>query len=220
MLGWRGLPGRRGLERGFEEVMEVVLASRNQGKLREFQDLFAGSGLELRPLSDFPQVGELKEEGATFLENARSKAHTVAGQTNLPALADDSGLEVAALGGRPGVFSARYAGVPASDEANFLKLLEELAGTPESEREAAFACVLVLAWPKGREIAAEGRCEGRIAAAPQGEGGFGYDPVFYVPGYQATMAQLGPEIKNSISHRAKAAARLRRMIEEAGSIGE
>ncbi|MBW1711708.1 MAG: XTP/dITP diphosphatase [Deltaproteobacteria bacterium] len=196
--------------------MKVILASRNQGKLREFQALLQGTGLDLRPVSDWPQVGQLREEGQTFLDNARAKAQTVASLTGWPALADDSGLTVEALGGRPGVWSARYAGPGASDEDNYLKLLAELEGVEVSKRRAAFVCVLVLTWPDGWEIAAEGRCQGSISFEPQGERGFGYDPVFFVPGLGRTMAQLDLETKNRISHRAEAAARLKDLLAEAG----
>ena len=192
--------------------MKTILASRNQGKLREFKALFEGSGLELLNLSERPEVGELKEEGETFLENARSKAWTVARLTGLPALADDSGLAVEALSGRPGVYSARYAGPGADDQDNFLKLLEELESTPPDKRQAAFICCLVLALPDGREVVAQGRLEGLIALEPRGKRGFGYDPVFYLPEYEATVAQIGAEEKNKISHRARAAARLKKEI--------
>ncbi len=199
--------------------MKTILASRNQGKFREFKALLENSGLDLAPLSDWPQVGELSEKGETFLENARQKARAVAARTGLPALADDSGLVVDALGGRPGVFSARYAGEGTSDEAKWQKVLRELKNTPWEERRAAFVCVLVLAWPDGREIAAEGRCEGCIAFEAQGEGGFGYDPIFYLPRFQATMAQLDLAAKNRISHRAEAARRLKGILEHQ-NVGE
>ena len=192
--------------------MKTILASRNQGKLREFARLLAGSGLELSPLSEWPQVGELEENGDTFLANARSKAWEVQRITGLPALADDSGLAVDFLDGRPGVFSARYAGPGASPADRNRKLLEELKGVPEPERGAAFVCVLVLALPDGREIVAEGECRGIIAPEPRGDNGFGYDPLFFVPRQGATMAQLDPELKNRISHRAKAAAELKKIL--------
>jgi len=196
--------------------VKAILASRNQGKLREFKALFESSGLELLSLSGHPEIGELKEEGKTFLENARSKAWTVTRLTGLPALADDSGLAVEALSGRPGVYSARYAGDGADDQDNFLKLLEELNSTPPDKRQAAFICCLVLALPDGREVVAEGRLEGLIAPEPRGERGFGYDPVFYLPDRGATVAQIGAEEKNKISHRARAAAKL---VEELNRLG-
>ena len=192
--------------------MKTILASRNQGKLREFARLLAGSGLELSPLSEWPQVGELEENGDTFVANARSKAWEVQRITGLPALADDSGLAVDFLDGRPGVFSARYAGPGASPADRNRKLLAELAGVAEADRGAAFVCVLVLALPDGREIVAEGECRGIIAPEPRGDNGFGYDPLFFVPQQGATMAQLDPELKNRISHRAKAAAELKKIL--------
>jgi XTP/dITP diphosphohydrolase len=196
--------------------VKTILASRNQGKLREFRALLEGSGLELLPLSERPEIGELKEEGETFLENARSKAWTVTRLTGLPALADDSGLAVEALSGRPGVYSARYAGEGADDQDNFLKLLKELEPVPAEDRQAAFICCLVLALPDGRELAAEGRLEGLISLEPRGERGFGYDPVFYLPDRRATVAEIGAEEKNKISHRARAAAKLKEELNHLG----
>ncbi len=199
--------------------MRVVLASRNKGKLRELQDILGQAGLELIPVDDFPEVGEVEETGQTFLDNARLKAHTVARATGLPALADDSGLAVDALGGAPGVFSARWAGEFADDKDNWKKLLAEMADVEPGKRQAAFVCVLVLAWPNGREMAARAEFRGEIALEPRGENGFGYDPVFFVPELNATVAELPAEKKNAISHRAKAAARLRELLEKA-NLGE
>ena len=188
--------------------MKVVLASGNKGKLKEFQAILADSGLDLAPMSNWPEIGEIEETGATFLENSRLKARTVSETTGLPALADDSGLTVEALNGAPGVYSARYSGEGATDEANYRLLLDNLAETPDNQRQAAFVAVLVLHYPDGREETAEGRCEGVINWAPQGENGFGYDPVFFLPDLGRTMAQLSPDQKNEISHRAQAARKL------------
>jgi len=168
-------------------------------------------------LADFPDLPEIPEEGATFAENAGFKAKEVARLTNLPALADDSGLEVAALGGRPGVFSARYAqdrtgGAIPSDADNWRKLLDEMNGVPQEQRGARFVCEIALALPDGRVFTAHGECLGSIAPEPKGEHGFGYDPVFWVQEYGHTMAELGPEIKNRISHRARALAALREIL--------
>jgi len=193
------------------------MATRNAGKVRELRELLQGLGIELLSLADFPDLPEIPEEGATFAENAATKAKEVARLTRLPALADDSGLEVAALGGRPGVFSARYAQdrtqpkVP-TDPDNWGKLLEEMAGVPWEEREARFVCAIVLALMDGRVFTARGECRGYIALEPRGEHGFGYDPVFWVPEFERTMAELGPEVKNRISHRAKALAVLREIL--------
>jgi XTP/dITP diphosphohydrolase len=195
----------------------LVMATRNAGKVRELRDLLQGLGIELLSLKDFPDLPEIPEEGATFAENAGTKAREVARLTHLPALADDSGLEVAALGGRPGVFSARYAqdrtrpAVP-RDPDNWGKLLEEMQGVPWEEREARFVCEIALALTDGRVFTARGECGGYIALEPRGQHGFGYDPVFWVPAYEHTMAELGPAIKNRISHRARALAALREIL--------
>jgi XTP/dITP diphosphohydrolase len=193
------------------------MATRNPGKIRELKALLADFGVTLLSLADFPSLPEIPEEGATFAENAAAKAMAVARLTGHTALADDSGLMVDALKGAPGVFSARYAqdrtapGSP-TDADNWGKLLEELQGVPWGERGARFVCELALALPDGRVWRARGECAGVIAVAPRGETGFGYDPVFWVPEYGATMAELGPEIKNQISHRAKALASFKELI--------
>jgi XTP/dITP diphosphohydrolase len=193
------------------------MATRNAGKVRELRDLLQGLGIGLLSLNDFPDLPEIPEEGATFAENAETKAREVARLTHLPALADDSGLEVTALGGRPGVFSARYAqdrtGPKApTDPDNWRKLLDEMAKVPWEERGARFVCEIALALPDGRVFTARGDCGGYIALKPKGNHGFGYDPVFWVPEYESTMAELGPAIKNRISHRARALAALREII--------
>jgi len=195
----------------------LVMATRNAGKVRELRDLLAGLGMELKSLADFPDLPEIPEEGATLAANAGAKAKEVARLTNLPALADDSGLEVDALGGRPGVYSARYAqdrtapGTP-GDVDNWRKLLEEMQGVAWEERQARFVCAIALALPDGRVFTARGECAGLIALEPRGEHGFGYDPVFWVQEYGRTMAELGPDIKNRISHRARALAAFREIL--------
>jgi XTP/dITP diphosphohydrolase len=193
------------------------MATRNPGKIRELAALLQDSGVKLLSLADFPLLPEIPEDGATFAENAAAKALAVARLTGHPALADDSGLAVDALGGAPGVFSARYAQDrtgprPPADADNWGKLLDELKVVPWGERKARFICELALAWPGGRLLRARGECAGVIAFEPQGETGFGYDPVFWVPEYAATMAQLGPEIKNKISHRARALAAFKDLL--------
>ena len=185
------------------------MATRNPGKIRELKAILQDFGVSLLSLADFPHLPDIPEAGATFAENAAAKAIAVARLTGHPALADDSGLMVDALKGAPGVFSARYAQDrttprPPTDADNWGKLLDELHHVPWGERGARFVCELALAWPGGRVRRARGECAGDIAFKPRGETGFGYDPVFWVPAYQATMAQLGPEIKNRISHRAQA----------------
>ena len=195
----------------------LVMASRNPGKIRELEAILQDTGVQLLSLADFPLLPEIPEEGATFAENAATKALAVARLTNHPALADDSGLMVEALGGAPGVFSARYAKArtapgPPTDADNWGKLLDELKNVPLGERGARFVCELAMATPDGRLLRARGECAGVIAFEPQGDTGFGYDPVFWVPEYAATMAQLGPEIKNKISHRAQALAAFKDLL--------
>jgi XTP/dITP diphosphohydrolase len=193
------------------------MATRNPGKVRELKEILGDAGVDLLSLADFPHLPEIPEEGATFADNAGTKAQEVARLTGRAALADDSGLEVDALGGAPGVFSARYArdrtGLAAPTDAdNWQKLLAELQGVPWERRDARFVCEIALALPDGRLFRARGECAGIIALAPRGESGFGYDPVFWVPEYEATMAELGPGIKNRISHRALALAALKDLL--------
>jgi len=195
----------------------LVMASRNPGKIRELEALLPDSGVKLLSLADFPGLPEIPEEGDTFADNAAAKALEVARLTGHPALADDSGLMVDALNGSPGVFSARYAQDRTAPRAptdadNWGKLLDELNNVPWNERGAHFVCELALATPDGRLLTARGECAGVIALSPQGDTGFGYDPVFWVPEYGATMAQLGPEIKNKISHRARALAAFKTLL--------
>jgi XTP/dITP diphosphohydrolase len=175
--------------------------------------MLADLGINLVSLNDFPEIPEIVEDGKSFLENALKKGKAVAEATGETVLADDSGLEVDALGGAPGIHSARYAGDEADDLQNNRKLLDDLTGIPTANRGAAFRCVLVLYLPDGRFEAFEGRWEGRIADAPAGEGGFGYDPLFFLPGEGMTVAQLSPEVKNRISHRAKAFAKLKERLQ-------
>jgi len=204
--------------------MFLVLATRNPGKIAEIAALLssfhlpppashlliASLDLQLRSLADYPDIGEIVEDGRTFAENAVKKATTVALATGELALGDDSGLEVDTLGGRPGVSSSRYA--PTSRERNE-KLLAELQGVEAERRTARFVCVAALADRQGHAVARTGVCEGRIAFAPSGEGGFGYDPVFLLPDRGVTMAQLTREEKNRISHRGQAFRAIRDALE-------
>ncbi|MBI4797348.1 MAG: RdgB/HAM1 family non-canonical purine NTP pyrophosphatase [Desulfarculus sp.] len=192
--------------------MRLVLASTNPGKRREIEALLTPLGIEVATAVELGFTEDIAETGATFAENAELKARAVARALNLPALADDSGLTVQALGGAPGVFSARYA-AGGGDAANNAKLLEEMAGLPLEQRGAAFVCVLVCCRPDGRMLATQGRLEGRIALAADGEGGFGYDPVFELPQRGLTVARLSTEEKNAISHRGQA---LRDMVARIG----
>ncbi|MGV8079917.1 MAG: XTP/dITP diphosphatase [Syntrophales bacterium] len=182
----------------------VVFASRNRGKIREIRALLEGLPISLRSLDDFPDAPEVAEDGDSFLANARKKALAIARHTGCAALADDSGLTVAALSGAPGVLSARYAGDDADDAGNIRKLLREMKDVPEEGRSAAFRCVLVLCEADGSCESFEGAWEGRIAEKPDGDGGFGYDPVFYLPDLGKTVARLSLEEKNRLSHRARA----------------
>ena len=185
--------------------MEIVLASQNAKKARELGKLFEPLGWQLRPLSEF--TGESAPEDApSFVENAIAKARFAAEVSGLPAIADDSGLEVAALNGEPGVYSARYAGEHGDDAANNAQLLAALEDVPEEDRDARFVCVLALLThaEDPTPLIAEGYWYGRILEAPRGEQGFGYDPLFWVPDHQCSSAELAPETKNRISHRGQA----------------
>ena len=177
----------------------------NPDKRRELEELLAIPGLRLRALSEFAGARAPQEDGATLLENARIKASAAVQLTGLPALADDTGLEVDALGGAPGVHAARFAGPKASYADNVRLLLERLRGVPSERRTARFRCVIVALWPDGREKLGEGTLEGRIANSPRGEYGFGYDPVFEVEGTGQTLAEMTAAEKNAVSHRARAA---------------
>jgi XTP/dITP diphosphohydrolase len=182
----------------------LVLATYSAGKAREFRRLLGDVDVVLRDLRSFGNVVLPPEDGETYFDNAHSKALTVARATNLPAMADDSGLEVDALDGAPGVFSARFAGTTAADAERVALLLDCLRDVPTSRRTARFRCVLVVALPDGRTLAQEGVCEGLLTMEPHGVSGFGYDPVFFYPPAGCTFAQMLPDDKNAVSHRAKA----------------
>jgi XTP/dITP diphosphohydrolase len=185
----------------------LVIATRNKGKTAEIRDLLKGFPVEIKNLDDFGPIPSLKEDGATFDENAYKKASFAAKILGLPALADDSGLLVEALDGAPGIHSARYAGENATDEQRYLKLLEEMKG--KSNRNAAFECVISIAVPTGPALTYEARCQGLITESPAGSNGFGYDPIFYYPPLNKTFAQLTREEKSRVSHRGKAFAELK-----------
>ncbi|HMF39720.1 MAG TPA: RdgB/HAM1 family non-canonical purine NTP pyrophosphatase [Polyangia bacterium] len=185
--------------------MRVVLASRNRGKLREIVPLLAGLDLDLVTVDEVAPACELREDADTFEANALAKARQAAAATGLAAIADDSGLEVDALAGAPGVYSARYAGLPSDDARNNAKLLDALRGVPRDRRQARFRCVAVFVDPgAGVEIVRDGDCRGEILAEPRGDLGFGYDPLFLVPALRRTMAELPIDEKNRLSHRAAA----------------
>jgi len=190
-------------------MKQIVLATGNPGKVREIDELLAGLGFEVVPQSAF-KVPEAEETGLTFVENAIIKARNAAAHTGLPAIADDSGLEVDALNGAPGVHSSRYAGKNASDQDNLDKLLAELADLPEERRAARFQCVMVYLRHANdpTPIVYQGTWEGRVMSAPRGGNGFGYDPVFYVPTHECSSAELPPALKNRLSHRGQALRKL------------
>lgn len=190
------------------EEKTIVIATRNPGKAKEFEALFAKEGYQVKTLLDYPELPDVEETGTTFEENARLKAETIAQLLQQPVLADDSGLAVDALNGMPGIFSARFAGERKSDAANNAKLLHELTDIPDEKRTAHFHCTLVFAAPQKESLVVEADWNGRIGRIPQGENGFGYDPLFIVPGYEKTSAELTSEEKNLISHRGMAVKKL------------
>lgn len=193
--------------------MRLVLATTNAGKVRELTMALQGRPVETVSLAAYPALAPVEEDGATFLANAVKKAGHFGRATGAPVLADDSGLLVDALHGAPGVRSARFAGPGAGDAANNALLLERLSEVPPALRRARFYAVLALALPDGRLFTVDGTCEGEILTSPRGEGGFGYDPLFYLPEYGKTMAELPPETKNRISHRGRALACLVRILD-------
>jgi XTP/dITP diphosphohydrolase len=193
---------------------ELIVATRNRGKLKEIEAFLSGLVPVVRCTADFPDFPETVEDGATFQENALKKAREAAAHTGLPALADDSGLVVDALAGCPGVYSARYAGDNADDTANNSKLLQELQGVGADERVAAFVCSMALVTPDGDEQLFTGRVGGAIIDAAQGDNGFGYDPLFLVDGFGRTMAELSLDEKNRVSHRGQALRQLKAYLEQ------
>jgi len=192
--------------------MRLLIATRNPGKVREYAQLMAGLDFEICGLADVGIDEQVDETGQTFEENARLKAQVYCQASGLLTLADDSGLEVEALNGAPGVHSARYAGPDASDAERYCKLLAALRDVPWEKRAARFRCVIALAWPAGRIETFQGHCDGVIAFEPKGTHGFGFDPIFYIPELGCTMAELPEEQKNQISHRARAAALARQRL--------
>lgn len=185
---------------------KVILATLNKGKLKEFQSMLEPLGISVYNSSSFPEIEapQVIEDGETFEANALLKAQAFYKTYGIPALADDSGLTIKELGGAPGVYSARFAGDNATDQENIYMVLEKLHDVPDGQREAAFICVLAYVDDTAEPLVAEGRCEGNIIRNQEGEHGFGYDPIFYLPLYGKTMAQLPAEEKNKISHRSKA----------------
>ena len=199
--------------------MKLLLATGNRGKLREYRELLAGLPLTLVTPAEIGVDGRVAETGLTFAENARFKATELCRQSGLVTLADDSGLEVDALGGEPGVRSARYAGARATDRELVAYLLNKLNGVPPEGRAARFRCVIAVATPDGRVYVRSGSCPGYVAEAPRGDFGFGYDPVFLLPELGLTMAELPAATKNRLSHRGRAARRVRRVLRSLAGAG-
>ncbi|WP_110111534.1 XTP/dITP diphosphatase [Bacillus sp. CGMCC 1.16541] len=195
-------------------MKELIIATQNAGKVKEFQSLFHEKGFVVKSLLDFLHIEDIEETGTTFIENAMIKAEAVSQLLNKVVIADDSGLAVDALDGEPGVYSARYAGNEKDNEANIQKVLMKLQGVPSEKRTARFHCALAIAIPNEETAVVEGTCEGTILEEKRGEGGFGYDPIFFVDEWNRTMAELSKEQKNNISHRAKALEKLVPLIEE------
>ncbi len=192
----------------------LLLATSNPHKLKEFRAIFSDLPLRLLSLNDLQLDIDIEETGATFAENAELKARTYAQASGILTIADDSGLEIDALGGFPGVQSARYLGRETSYEERFRQILEQLKGLPMEQRTARFRCAIALAEPSGYSRVVEGVIEGVIANSPRGEQGFGYDPIFFLPELGKTFAELAPEHKNRISHRARAAQSARKLLED------
>ncbi len=198
---------------------KIILASGNAGKVREIDQLLEGLSLKVLPQSDF-DVPQIEETGLTFVENAILKARNAAHYADLPAIADDSGIAVDVLQGRPGIYSARFAGVGASDEDNLLKLIDMIKPFPEEQRTARFICSMVYLRHEHDPvpIIAQGVWEGQLVTEPKGENGFGYDPVFYIASQQCTSAELTPEVKNKLSHRGQALMQLLGKLKEVYSV--
>lgn len=188
---------------------EVLIATNNAGKAKDFEALFKPFGIRVLTLKDLEEEIDVEETGTTFEENAILKAETVAKQLDKLVIADDSGLEIDALSGAPGVYSARYAGLEKNDDANIDKALKELQGVAEADRTARFRCVLAVAGPGVETLTFSGSCEGLILEERRGTNGFGYDPIFYLPEKRCSMAELSPEEKGEISHRGAALAKLK-----------
>jgi XTP/dITP diphosphohydrolase len=193
--------------------LEVIVATRNKGKIREIREALKGLGLRIYALSDFPNVPEVEEDGKSFAENALKKARFYSKYFGKLTIADDSGLEVNSLKGLPGIYSARYVREGASSQENNRKLLREMRDVTISKRGARFKCIIAVVSPDGREAIAEGECKGRIGFKEKGKKGFGYDPLFILPNGGKTMAELSLEAKNRISHRGKALKKIRRIIQ-------
>ncbi|WP_186576232.1 XTP/dITP diphosphatase [Aquibacillus kalidii] len=194
---------------------KLIIATKNKGKMKDFKELFSKYNIEVISLLDLETtIPDIEETGATFEENAALKAKEISEMFQLPVLADDSGLEVDALDGEPGIYSARYAGEEKNDQANLHKVLDKLANVSKEDRKARFICVLAIAVPGKEMIYKKGYCEGTIGYQPVGENGFGYDPIFFPEGSEKSMAQLSPSEKNQISHRGNALVQLEEWLQQ------
>lgn len=189
-------------------MKEVIIATKNIGKAKEFESIFSPLGIQVLTLLDYPEIEDVEETGTTFEENAVLKAESLALKFDKMVIGDDSGLMVDAIAGKPGIYSARYAGEHKNDEANIDKVLQELEGVPQRKRTARFYCALAVAIPNEETFTVSGTCEGEILSERRGTNGFGYDPIFLVEGKEQTMAELSREEKNQISHRANALGKL------------
>lgn len=192
--------------------MEIVVATKNKGKIKEIREVLKGIDAEILSLDEIGLEIEIEEDGRTYSENAVKKAAEVAKRSGRISLADDSGLEIDALNGKPGINSSRFAGINADDRERNLKVLEMMKDVPNGKRGARFRCVIAVAEPNGKLYTCEGVCEGEIAESIRGDKGFGYDPIFIVPEYGKTFGELGPEVKDKISHRAKALKKAKELI--------
>ena len=192
-------------------MLEIIIATKNLGKVKEIKDILDNSNIKILPNKDFPQLPKIDEDGKTFQENALKKACKISEYTGKVCLADDSGLEIDYLEGKPGIYSSRWGN---NDEERINKVLNLLENVPEDKRNAKFICVLVLAFPDGRKYMVKEECPGKISFIPRGKYGFGYDPIFLIPEYNQTFAELGDKIKNQISHRGKALRRMIKIINE------
>jgi XTP/dITP diphosphohydrolase len=192
----------------------ILIATGNQGKVDEIRDLVADLPVEFISFTDLADLPEIVEDGLTFEENALKKARVMAQATEMVAMADDSGLCVEALDGRPGVLSARYAGENSSDEAKYRRILDEMINVPEDQRSARFVCVIALVFPDGEEKLFRGECEGTITREPSGNSGFGYDPIFFFVPAGCTFAEMSRESKNKVSHRGRALAKFSAFLRE------
>ena len=193
-------------------MLELLVATKNQGKMREIRELLKDLDIKITSLADYPHCPKIEEDGKTFAQNALKKAVTIAMYTKKLVMGEDSGLEVKALGNRPGIYSARYSGEKATDRKNNLKLIRELKKVPLKKRQARYRCAAALVDANGIIDVVSGSCSGIITMKPYGKNGFGYDPFFLIPKYNQTFGQLPPEVKAKISHRAKALKKLRKSL--------